>query len=165
MEKKLLTIISIYLWALIFATIMVVLQWFNCSWSYQLTKIGFLIWVQLCFSHDIWFILIDWILSLLFLGFKIDISFYLFVNGYNWWFDFILRKRRRERVLDFKIEILKRISSMITTLVSRLLCSSLSKIKDNEYMWIWINKENSKTLIFFRLFTSFYCFLSSLFLD
>lgn len=51
--------------------------------------------------------------------------------------------------LDFKIDILMRISSMITRLYSRLSYSSLEKANDHEYMMIRINKVDSKTLIFF----------------
>ena len=51
--------------------------------------------------------------------------------------------------LDFKIEILMRISSMITRLNSRLSYSSLGKTNDHEYIIIRINKVNSKALIFF----------------
>ena len=51
--------------------------------------------------------------------------------------------------LDFKMEILMRIYSMITRLNSRLSYSSLGKTNDHEYMMIRINKVNFKTLIFF----------------
>ena len=51
--------------------------------------------------------------------------------------------------LDFKMEIVMRISSMITRLNSRLSYSSMGKANDHEYMMILINKVNSKTLIFF----------------
>ena len=70
---------------------------------------------SIMFSHDLGFILINWMLGLLILNYKIkyhlwfvcqwiqfiiwflelDISCDLFGYGYNWWFDFIPRKQRR----------------------------------------------------------------------
>ena len=48
------------------------------------------------------------------------------------------------------------ISFVITRLNSRLLYSSLRKVDDHEYILIWINKIDSKTLIYFsRLFNLF----------
>ena len=120
----------------------------------------------MCFSY-FGFILIDWMLGLLFLDFKIgyllrfvcqliqlkiwflklDISCNLFFNKYNWWFDFIHRKQRRAYFRFLNIGLSMIIFSMIVRLNYRLSCSRLRKINDHEYMLIWINNVDSKALI------------------
>ena len=89
--------------------------WFVCQW------IQFIIWFL-----------------------ELDISYDLFGYEYNWWFDFILKKRRRTCFRFLNIRILMRIFSMIARLIFRLSCSELEKINDHKYMLRWLTKRIPK---------------------